>query len=60
MVNPNDPMEFGNGGEGMAEEVLVGDNIVVLCQSFVDESFWIMLVNKPLSMVTQHFKDVWG
>jgi hypothetical protein len=42
----------------MAEDVLVGDNIAVLCQSFVDESFWIMLVNKPLYMVTQHFKDV--
>jgi hypothetical protein len=58
MVNPSDPMEFGNGEEEMAEDVLVGDNIAVLCQSFVDESFWIMLVNKPLYMVTQHFKDV--
>jgi hypothetical protein len=60
MVNPSDPMEFGNGMKEMAEDVVVGDNIVVLCRSFVDESFWIMLVNKPLHMVIQHFKDVWG
>jgi hypothetical protein len=39
MVNLNDPMEFGSGGEEMAKDVLVGDNIVVFCQSFANESF---------------------
>jgi hypothetical protein len=51
-------MEFGNGGKEMAKDVLVGDNTFVFCQSFVDESFWSMLVDKPLHMMTQHFKDV--
>jgi len=51
MVNLNDPMEFGSGGEEMAKDVLVGDNIVVFCQSFANESFWIMIVDKPLHMV---------
>jgi hypothetical protein len=45
MVNPDDLVEFGNGGEEMVEDVLVGDNIVVFCQSSIDESFWIMLVD---------------
>jgi hypothetical protein len=51
-------MEFGNGGKEMAKDVLVGDNTVVFCQSFVDESFWNMLVDKPLHMVIRQFKDV--
>ncbi len=58
MVNLNDPMEFGSGGEEMAKDVLVGDNIVVFCQSFANESFWIMLIDKPLHMVIRHFNDV--
>jgi hypothetical protein len=29
----------------MADDVVVGDNIIVLCQSFINESFWIMLVD---------------
>jgi hypothetical protein len=60
MVNPNDLMEFGSGGEEIAKDVLMGDNIDVFCQSFANESFWIMLVDKPLPMMTWHFKDVWG
>jgi hypothetical protein len=58
MLNYDEPMEFGNGGEEMAKDVLLSDNIVVLCQSSrTDENFWIMLVDKPLHMVTQHFTD---
>jgi hypothetical protein len=52
--------EFGSVGDEMVEDVLVGDNIIVLCHSFVDGSFWIMLVDKPLYLVTQHFIDAWG
>lgn len=61
MLNYDEPMEFGNGGEEMAKDVLLSDNIVVLCQSSrTDENFWIMLVDKPLHMVTQHLTDAWG
>jgi hypothetical protein len=43
----------------MVKIVFVSD-IVVLYQSFVDENFWIMLVDMPLHMVTPHFIHVWG
>jgi hypothetical protein len=39
MVNPNDPMEFGSGGEEIAKDVLMGDNIAILCQNYAYENF---------------------
>lgn len=60
MVNPNDPMEFGSGGEEIAEDVLMGDNIAILCQNYAYENLQILLVDKPLHMMTWHFKDDWG
>jgi hypothetical protein len=41
----NAKVEYGNGGEEMVDDVVVGDNIIVLCQNFINESFWIMLVD---------------
>ncbi len=32
-------MEYGSGGEEMANDVVVGDNIILLCQSFANKSF---------------------
>jgi hypothetical protein len=29
----------------MVDDVVVGDNVTVLCQSFIDESFWIILID---------------
>jgi hypothetical protein len=37
--NLDEPMEFGNGGEEMAKDVCVGDNIDVMFHSFPNESF---------------------
>ncbi len=48
-------MKFGMGGEEMAHDLVVGDNIIVMCQTSTDESFWIMLVDQPMHMVTEHF-----
>ncbi len=48
----------GGRGEEMANEVIVGDNIAML--NFVDEGFWIMLVDTPIHMVKEHFIDGWG
>jgi hypothetical protein len=49
---------YGNGGEEMADEVVMGDNIVGM--SFEDEGFWIMLVSTLVHMVKEHFVDEWG
>jgi hypothetical protein len=54
-------MEYGSGREEMADDVVVGDNIAMLCQSSTsDENFWIMLVDTTIHMVKKHFIDVWG
>jgi hypothetical protein len=58
MHNADVEIAYGNGGEEMADEVVMGDNIVVM--SFVDEIFWIMLLNTPVHMVKEHFMDEWG
>lgn len=55
-----DEMEFGLGGEEMAHDLVVGDNIIVMCQTSRDESFWIMLIDQPMCMVIEHFMDTWG
>jgi hypothetical protein len=34
-----------NANLEMAHEVVVGDNVAVLCQSFIDENFWIILID---------------
>jgi hypothetical protein len=42
----------------MTDDGVVGDNIVVLCQSsMLDEIFWIMFVDTTIHMVKKHFTD---
>ncbi len=43
------------GGEEMAHDLVVGDNIVVMCQTSTNERFWIMLVDQLMHMVIEHF-----
>jgi hypothetical protein len=49
----------GGGGEEMANDVVVGDNIAILCQSSTYKNFWIMLIDIPIHMVKYHFIDAW-
>jgi hypothetical protein len=51
-------VEYGNGGEEMVDDVVVGDNITMLCQSSSNENFWIMFVDTPIHMVKEHFTYV--
>ncbi len=60
LENVNAKVEYGSGGEEMADDVVVGDNIAVLCQISTYEIFWIMLIDIPIHMVKEHFIDVWG
>ncbi len=57
MHNADVEIACGNGGEGMADEVVMGDNIVVMNSS--NEGFWIMLVSTLIHMVKEHFMDQW-
>jgi hypothetical protein len=60
MENLDEQVEFGSGGEEMVEDVCVGDNTVVMCHSSLNESVWVMLIDKPLTMVKEHLIDAWG
>jgi hypothetical protein len=44
----------------MVDDVVVGDNIAILCQSSIDESIWIMLIDTLPIYGQEHFIDVWG
>jgi hypothetical protein len=39
MCDSNQEIEFKTRGEQMANDLVVGDNIVVVCQSSTNESF---------------------
>jgi hypothetical protein len=58
MHNVNVEIAYGNGGEEMANEVVVGDNITVMIST--NEGFWIILVSTPVHMVKEHFTNEWG
>jgi hypothetical protein len=60
LENVDAEVEHGSGGEEMANDVVMGDNIVVLCQISTYEFFWIMPIDIPIHMVKEHFIDVWG
>jgi hypothetical protein len=49
-----------SGREEMAGEVIVGDNITMLCQSFGNETFSIMLVDLLVHMIQEYFTNVYG
>ncbi len=39
------------------DEVVIGDNIVVPCESENGEQFWLMLCDKPKHFVIETFID---
>jgi hypothetical protein len=60
LEDAEEEIEYGAGGEDMADAVVVGDNIAIKCESSSDdENFWILIVDKPLHMVQTTFKDGW-
>jgi hypothetical protein len=58
MHNAGAKIVYGSGGEEMANEVVVGDNIVVMISA--NEGFWIILVSTLVHMVKVHFTNEWG
>jgi len=48
-----DEVEYGSEGKQMVEDIQIGDNMVVKCQTSIDEKLWILLCDKGLHMVTQ-------
>jgi hypothetical protein len=55
MHNEDVEIAYGSGGEEIANEVVVGDNIIVTIST--NEGFLIILINTPVHMVKEHFTD---
>jgi hypothetical protein len=60
MINPNEEIENGIGGEWIVDVVCVGDNVVVVADSEKGEQFWLLLVDKLVHVVLESFTDAWG
>jgi len=45
LQNANVEVEYGSGGEEMVDDVVADYNIAMLCQSSINESFWIMPID---------------
>jgi len=51
--------EYGDGGKAIADNVSIGDNIVVPCESDNGEGFWLLLCDKPKHVVKDTFTDAY-
>lgn len=58
MCDSDEEVEASTRGERFAKNLFPNDNVIV--HSLVDESFWLMLVDKGLHVVAISFKDVNG
>jgi hypothetical protein len=47
-------IKFGSRGEQITNDLVVGDNVVVVC-----ESFWLLLCTKPVHSVKKSYIDNW-
>lgn len=56
MQECNQEIEFGSWGEQIANDLVVGDNVVV-CESSSDESFWLFLCDKLVHSVKESYID---
>jgi hypothetical protein len=59
MLEMEEEIKYGPGGEAIANGVIIGDNIVVFCKNRIGEQFWLFLCDKPKHMVTKTFVDAY-
>jgi len=60
LYDSDDKVEAGSGGEWIAEDVSIGNNIADRANFVDDETFWIMLVDKGIYEVECEFTDPSG
>jgi hypothetical protein len=58
MCDSNEEVEVGTRDEWSPKNLFPSDNVIV--PTLVDESFWLMLVDKGPHVVATSFKDVNG
>ena len=59
MHDSNEGIKAGTGGQAMAEDVQAGENVACISNN-IEDPFWLMLVNKPYTVVVESFTDGWG
>ncbi len=59
MHDDNHEIEFGIGGEQMANDLVIGNNVVV-CESYNDEHLQLLLSDKLIHIVKESFTNDWG
>jgi hypothetical protein len=57
MMGIEEETEYGIGGKAIVENVVVGDNVVMPCESGNGEHFWLLLCDKPIRIVVETFND---
>lgn len=59
MHDTDEDIEAGRGGEAMAEDVQAAENVACISDD-IEDPFWLMLVDKPCTVVVDAFTDGWG
>jgi hypothetical protein len=58
MYDSDEEIEGGTSREDMAEDVQAGDNVACILDN-LDDPFWLMLVDKPCTIVLESFTNGW-
>jgi hypothetical protein len=60
MHDSKQEVEFETGREEMANDLVVGDNVVVCENSTLDESLWLLVCDKHVHYLKESFTHEWG
>jgi hypothetical protein len=52
-------IEYGARGKAIANDIVIGENIVVPCESNNGKQLWLLLYDKPKHVVTKTFIDAY-
>lgn len=58
MYDNDEEIEAGMGGEDMVEHIQPGVNVACILND-IDNPFWLMVEDKPCSIVSESFTDAW-
>lgn len=56
----DEEIEYGDGGQEMADDVCVGDNVAIKCETHGEEEFWILLIDQSAHILDEDVVDGWN
>ncbi len=57
MMGVDEEIEYGARGEAIAENVAIGDNVAMPCESGNGEQFWLLLCDKLVHIMVETFTN---